>query len=208
MKVRLAVLVCLVAMMFTSTLTAEEPLAPAASVTLSVTMPGARGAKLTLKAGDFARIERESDGATVSLAARQINSDLVQVQLFVIDRSAGAEERRLVKTVDVQISGPGIVLTTAREGQREGERGPRVRSDARSILDENPVVMQLGVAGIDLPANTSTKRCTANTVAAQARGEVVANGPCTQCCISCDGWRFCGCAVEACGTSCCCTVCC
>lgn len=28
--------------------------------------------------------------------------------------------------------------------------------------------------------------------------------PCENCCISCDGWNYCGCAVEACGGKCCC----
>ncbi len=177
-------------------------------VTVAITAPGAtRPALVTLREGALGRIESEIDGRSFGIAVRTLDAgvDFVEARFFeIVKYPGGGEGLHVLAAFQLR---EGVPFEAVQDSLVQS--GPA----AAAIRTADSGGFTFALIGADLATSHSTTPCGANASGAPMTEPVAAlstdpEAPCTKCCISCNGWRYCGCAVQACGTSCCCPDCC
>ena len=166
---------------------------------------------LVVREGGMARIQRVADGYTIGLTPVIENREKGVVKLIVfriIDRGPG----EFIKQVD-ELELNRETARTQLDGIEE-RFAWNARSNGSSTSSRvTPILKEIAFAGFaePNPLTAATTRCSNAEIAQASTADssaVAPNNPCTRCCVTCDGTRACGCAVEmACG-SCCCGSCC
>jgi len=184
----------------------EQPQRPAHRIVINVQFPDGHTSRLGLPEGRTATIENEVDGRKFSVNATITDLSIGAVAVRFAERSRLAGVSGETDTI-IRDMALNARARTERERAADAEVQTSEAQDAYVEGFEQP--FRLSVVGIDLPKAAPSASCSAGaTNPAGGLFRVEPNLRCTQCCISCDGWRFCGCAVEACGVSCCCNDCC
>ncbi|HEX7153982.1 MAG TPA: hypothetical protein VF618_21010 [Thermoanaerobaculia bacterium] len=163
------------------------------SVVVTVTMPEGRPVKLTMKEGTMARLTRVEDGAMLAIAPIVLDEQagIVKAQVFRVTTVNGAEKLTEIGAMELRRD----------PAPPELELQQKMRPVNADLLGMQLELQAIGTVAEPLPVNG---RCSE----AKSRPDVQVLKPCSQCCVTCDGWRFCGCAVEASCGSCCCIPCC
>jgi hypothetical protein len=183
-------------------------------VTIEFTAPGAAApARLTMKEGVLARIDNEKSGQAFGVAVRIVDqtNGVVETRFFEITKLADDKEGlSVIETFNLQ---PGVAFEAPYSGKPSA--APRNPSRIGSLSANTNDHFTFGLVGINVKKTTTSKGCgsqeSPSGVLSQSSGSKLVPTPllrCTTCCISCDQWRYCGCAVDACGVSCCCNDCC
>jgi hypothetical protein len=186
-------------------------------VTIDMTPPGARGpARMTMKEGTLARIDSERNGQAYAVAVRVVDEPnaIVEARFFEVTKSGDGKERlRVLTTFNLQ-AGNAFKVPYSRNSDGGPRRMPRIESNATAMADD---FFTFDLVGINVHPTSASKACGSRGSLADTRLQSL-SAPYTpvpllrcsdgNCCIGCDGWQVCACAVEFCGISCCCNDCC
>jgi hypothetical protein len=180
-------------------------------VTFDVVLYNGAPLRMTVREGGIGRIERHSDGLTLGVRPVIIDAERgqVKVEIFGITKREGRGFQQSADSFELrQGELPKRVDVADRFAWNRGIFRPEDRSAAAE-----PMLREMTVLGIDLPTEQRTLSggtCT-NTPGVsslETTPGVIPPGPCSRCCVTCDGVTACACAVSmGCG-SCCCNPCC
>jgi hypothetical protein len=156
--------------------------------------------EVTVQDGTLARVRRMSDGATIAIAPRitDLGSGAVAIKVFGITILDDGSE--MIRELEM------AHLNTA-------QRPTSLRSEARwsakaamaTITDATPMLREVTLLGVDKPiGRTHAPQALAAAAGTGAQPNMMPN----QCCLNCDGWEVCGCAVWCAGNYCCVGLCC
>lgn len=171
------------------------------AITVSLTMPNARPVKLMIKEGAMARLTRVADDTILAIAPTVLDEDagIVTAQVFRVTRGLGDREI-LTPIGDIEIR---------RFAQTDGDdRGAPRRAIRAQGAEATESLFGMHLTLQSITSTSEQPSANARCAAPKSDFSIQPHGPCSTCCVTCDGWRFCGCAVEASCGSCCCTACC
>ena len=187
-------------------------------VTIDVTLPGVpTPAHVTMKEGVLARFDSETNGQAFAVAVRVVDEAnlVVEARFFEVTKSGDGKERLGAPTTFNLQAGNAFKVPYSGKPDGEPQRRPGIESNATAIADD---FFAFDLVGIDVQ-RISGKACSSGTNRAGIPSEslsvpytpkplVHCGGGGGNCCIGCNGWQVCACAVDFCGISCCCDDCC
>jgi hypothetical protein len=156
--------------------------------------------EVTVQDGTLARVRRMSDGATIAVAPRitDLQSGAVAVKVFGITTlDDGSEMIRELETAQLN---PALQSTDLRSEARWS-----TKMVMAAVAEGAPMLREVTLLGIDTPiGRTHAPKVSAAVSSGGVQPDMAPNS----CCLSCDGWEVCGCAVWCNGKYCCAGRCC
>jgi hypothetical protein len=150
---------------------------------------------LTVHDGQVARLRREADGMTFGLAATfDATAGKVLLTFYRTDMEDGpVTATDVLGTAELALDGTRVRMPVAVERT--------IRANSAGM--QTPEIAFLGLA---TRSDTTPRRCTGAALISEE--PVPTNLRPNGCCLTCDGWTACGCAVEICNQKCCVGECC
>jgi hypothetical protein len=181
-------------------------------VTFDLVLYNGAPLRMTVREGGIGRIERLSDGLTLGVRPIILDAETgqVKVEVFGITKREGRDFQRHADSFELR---KGEMPRRVDGGDFAWNRGVFAPEDRAAAAE--PMLREVTVLGIDLPAEkrtlnggacTNTAGVSSLVPASNATGVVA--GPCSRCCVTCDGITACACAVSMSCGSCCCNPCC
>lgn len=166
-------------------------------ITLKLNLPDHSPVQLTVQDGTMARVRRQSDGATIGVAPRITDPATRAVAVMVVGITTlddGSEMAQALETLRLNPSGQATALIS--EAPWNGRAGRM----AEAVSGSSPMLKDVTHLGVDTPI-AHVRPPQAST--APGAGSMQPNMLPNTCCLTRDGWEFCGCAVECNGNYCC-----
>lgn len=157
---------------------------------------------ISIHEGEVARIQHPASGLAFRLKAAY---DPIERNAVVTFYDAAGNRDDETSTIDTALTSEAALtavnIPLAAEAVRVSEGKSKSASGARLAS------LQVGFTGF-AAARKARKDCAGSGLAGTGDSGPLTDMRPQSCCVPCNGWEFCGCAVEACKTTCCVSVCC
>lgn len=150
---------------------------------------------LTVQEGQIARLRREADAATFAFAATfDATAGRVLLTFYRTDmQDSPVSSTDILGTAELALDGTRVRVPDAIDAASGGD----------SVRMQVPEIAFIGVA---TRTDTAPRKCAGASLISEE--PIPTNLRQSRCCLTCDGWTACGCAVEMCGQKCCVEECC